>query len=70
MVGHINEKYDPCTEAHSVVYFNLPEVQKAIHVDPAHAPSKWSTCRYGSLKIYLRAYNCILLMRLIPWRVF
>ncbi|XP_050272370.1 serine carboxypeptidase II-2 [Quercus robur] len=44
MVGHIGEKYDPCTEEHSVVYFNLPLVQKALHVDPAFAPSKWSTC--------------------------
>ncbi|XP_068339232.1 serine carboxypeptidase II-2 [Pyrus communis] len=43
-VGHISQKYDPCTEAHSVVYFNLPEVQKALHVDPDHAPSKWATC--------------------------
>ena len=49
MVGHIGEKYDPCTEAHSVVYFNLPLVQKALHVDPAFAPSKWSTCRYIAL---------------------
>jgi len=44
MVGHISERYDPCTEAHSVVYFNLPEVQRALHVDLARAPSKWSTC--------------------------
>ncbi|XP_030954931.1 serine carboxypeptidase II-2-like isoform X1 [Quercus lobata] len=44
MVGHIDMKYDPCTEEHAVVYFNLPSVQKALHVDPAHAPSPWSTC--------------------------
>lgn len=51
MVGHINQKYDPCTEAHSVVYFNLPEVQKALHVDRHHAPSKWATCRYNSISL-------------------
>lgn len=44
LVGHVSEKYDPCTEKHSVVYFNLPEVQKALHVDVKHAPSKWETC--------------------------
>lgn len=52
MVGHINEKYDPCTEAHSVVYFNLPEVQKALHVDRRYAPSKWATCRYNSISLW------------------
>ncbi|KAK9274582.1 hypothetical protein L1049_021831 [Liquidambar formosana] len=44
MVGRIGEKYDPCTEKHSVVYFNLPEVQKALHVLPEAVPSKWETC--------------------------
>ncbi|KAL5840074.1 hypothetical protein ACOSQ3_012741 [Xanthoceras sorbifolium] len=44
VVGRTSEKYDPCTEKHSVVYFNRPEVQKALHVIPAVAPSKWDTC--------------------------
>ncbi|KAJ7955678.1 Carboxypeptidase [Quillaja saponaria] len=44
MVGHVSEKYDPCTEKHSTKYFNLLEVQKALHVDPDHAPVKWETC--------------------------
>ncbi|CAK7338144.1 unnamed protein product [Dovyalis caffra] len=44
MVGRVGEKYDPCTEAHSTVYFNLPEVQKALHVSPEFAPAKWETC--------------------------
>ncbi|EEF33996.1 serine carboxypeptidase, putative [Ricinus communis] len=43
-VGRVYEKYDPCTEAHSTVYFNLPEVQKALHVSKEFAPSKWETC--------------------------
>ncbi|KAG9455922.1 hypothetical protein H6P81_000430 [Aristolochia fimbriata] len=42
--GRITEKYDPCTEKHSTVYFNLPEVQNALHVSPEFAPSKWETC--------------------------
>ncbi|KDO38763.1 hypothetical protein CISIN_1g029289mg [Citrus sinensis] len=45
VVGHASEKYDPCTEKHSVVYFNQPEVQKALHVIPAVALAKWETCR-------------------------
>lgn len=44
MAGHISEAYDPCTEKHSVTYFNQPEVQKALHVNPQFAPSKWETC--------------------------
>ncbi|KAI3909717.1 hypothetical protein MKW98_014134 [Papaver atlanticum] len=43
-VARVGEKYDPCTEADSTVYFNLPEVQKALHVNPAVAPTKWKTC--------------------------
>ncbi|KAK7291935.1 hypothetical protein RIF29_07498 [Crotalaria pallida] len=43
-IGKLSEAYDPCTEKHSTVYFNLPEVQKALHVDPAHKPAKWETC--------------------------
>ncbi|GLT49586.1 hypothetical protein SLA2020_231340 [Shorea laevis] len=44
MAGRVSEKYDPCTEKHSEVYFNLPEVQKALNVLPNVAPSKWETC--------------------------
>ena len=44
MVGQISEKYDPCTEKHSEVYFHLPEVQNTIHVLAKVAPSKWETC--------------------------
>ncbi|KAH9670855.1 Carboxypeptidase [Citrus sinensis] len=46
VVGHASEKYDPCTKKHSVVYFNQPEVQKALHVIPVVAPEKWETCRW------------------------
>ncbi|XP_010447670.1 PREDICTED: serine carboxypeptidase-like 29 [Camelina sativa] len=44
MTGRVSEQYDPCTEKHTKVYFNLPEVQKALHVPPGLAPSKWDTC--------------------------
>lgn len=42
----MSESYDPCTEKHSTVYFNLPEVKKALHVNPIVASSEWETCRY------------------------
>ncbi|PIA45950.1 hypothetical protein AQUCO_01600299v1 [Aquilegia coerulea] len=44
-IGSINEKYDPCTQQYSSIYFNLPTVQKALHVNPEAAPSKWEVCR-------------------------
>uniref|UniRef100_A0A803M8Z4 Uncharacterized protein n=1 Tax=Chenopodium quinoa TaxID=63459 RepID=A0A803M8Z4_CHEQI len=44
LIGHTNEAYDPCSEKHSVVYFNNPEVQQALHVNPKFAPKKWETC--------------------------
>jgi hypothetical protein len=31
--GKMGEQYDPCTEKHSTVYFNLAEVQKALHIN-------------------------------------
>ena len=45
MIGHLNEAYDPCTERHSIVYFNQGEVQQALHVNPQFAPATWETCR-------------------------
>ncbi|KAF9590956.1 hypothetical protein IFM89_000501 [Coptis chinensis] len=36
--------YDPCTEKHSAVYFNLPEVQKALHANVTGIPYCWETC--------------------------
>ncbi|KAL6861904.1 hypothetical protein ACP4OV_017604 [Aristida adscensionis] len=43
-VGKMGEQYDPCTEKHSTVYFNLAEVQKALHVSPVIGKSTWQTC--------------------------
>eukprot|EP00252_Welwitschia_mirabilis_P007122 TRINITY_DN1821_c0_g1_i1.p1 TRINITY_DN1821_c0_g1~~TRINITY_DN1821_c0_g1_i1.p1 ORF type:complete len:513 (-),score=54.54 TRINITY_DN1821_c0_g1_i1:56-1468(-) len=36
--------YDPCTEKYSTSYFNLPDVQKALHANVTGLPYKWSTC--------------------------
>ncbi|KAK7411638.1 hypothetical protein VNO78_03073 [Psophocarpus tetragonolobus] len=43
-IGRLDAVYDPCTEKHSVVYFNRPEVQTTLHVDPDHKPATWETC--------------------------
>ncbi|PIN21895.1 Serine carboxypeptidases (lysosomal cathepsin A) [Handroanthus impetiginosus] len=43
-VGLLRRAYDPCTEQHSTVYFNRPEVQNALHVRSEHSPLKWETC--------------------------
>ncbi|KAI3996654.1 hypothetical protein MKX01_009486 [Papaver californicum] len=37
--GGICEEFDPCIEDHTSVYFNLPEVQRALHADPADMTS-------------------------------
>ncbi|GMJ11955.1 serine carboxypeptidase-like 27 [Hibiscus trionum] len=45
--GHypwIPRAYDPCTERHSKVYFNRPEVQKALHANVTGIPYQWETC--------------------------
>ncbi|GFQ06689.1 serine carboxypeptidase ii-2 [Phtheirospermum japonicum] len=44
-VGLLRRAYDPCTEQHSKVYFNLPEVQEALHVRSKNSPLKWETCK-------------------------
>jgi len=38
--------YDPCTERYSKVYFNRPEVQKALHANVTGLPYSWSACKY------------------------
>lgn len=36
--------YDPCTEKYSTEYFNLPEVQKALHANITKLSYPWKTC--------------------------
>ncbi|KAJ0093216.1 hypothetical protein Patl1_25861 [Pistacia atlantica] len=68
VVGHINEKYDPCSEKHSAVYFIRPEVQKELHVIPAVAPARWDTCRIqDSLRSVLDIYHELIHLGLRIW---
>ncbi|PHT37572.1 Serine carboxypeptidase II-2 [Capsicum baccatum] len=43
-VGYLRRSYDPCTKQHSEIYFNLPEVQEALHVHKRNSSFKWVTC--------------------------
>lgn len=36
--------YDPCTERYSTLYFNRPEVQKALHANVTSISYSWATC--------------------------
>ncbi|XP_026402197.1 serine carboxypeptidase II-2-like isoform X2 [Papaver somniferum] len=42
--GGICEEFDPCIEDHTSVYFNLPEVRRALHADPVAMTSPWEAC--------------------------
>ena len=36
--------YDPCTYDYSVIYFNRPDVQKAMHANTTGIPYPWTGC--------------------------
>ena len=38
--------YDPCTGSHSTVYYNRPEVQRALHANVTGINYPWVTCRF------------------------
>ena len=40
--------YDPCTGSHSTVYYNRPEVQRALHANVTGINYPWVTCRFRS----------------------
>ncbi|XP_074285230.1 serine carboxypeptidase-like 27 [Silene latifolia] len=40
----MSRAYDPCTERYSSEYFNLPEVQEAMHANITKVAYPWSTC--------------------------
>lgn len=45
--GHypwMTRAYDPCTERHSEIYFNIPEVQQALHANTTKISYPWKTC--------------------------
>ncbi|KAF6134650.1 hypothetical protein GIB67_002051 [Kingdonia uniflora] len=40
----MSRAYDPCTERYSKLYFNQPEVQKALHANITRISYPWDTC--------------------------
>ncbi|KAI3946764.1 hypothetical protein MKW98_003327 [Papaver atlanticum] len=43
--GGIREEFDPCIEDHTSIYFNLPEVRRALHADMVAMTSPWQACK-------------------------
>lgn len=39
-------EYDPCTESYAEIYYNRPDVQRAMHANRTAIPYKWTACRY------------------------
>ncbi|KAL9841790.1 putative serine carboxypeptidase-like 23 [Arabidopsis thaliana] len=37
-------EYDPCTESYAEVYYNRPDVQRAMHANLTSIPYKWTLC--------------------------
>ncbi|XLS65773.1 hypothetical protein HN51_025747, partial [Arachis hypogaea] len=37
-------RYDPCTEKYAEIYYNRPDVQKALHANTTGIPYKWTAC--------------------------
>lgn len=45
LLGHLRrQEYDPCTYDYSLVYFNRPDVQKAMHANTTGIPYPWVGC--------------------------
>ncbi|MED6218807.1 Serine carboxypeptidase 24 [Stylosanthes scabra] len=47
---HMISGYDPCTENYAEKYYNLPQVQKAMHANVTNIPYKWTACSDVLLK--------------------
>ncbi|KAG0604170.1 hypothetical protein M758_10G150300 [Ceratodon purpureus] len=41
---HRRQEYDPCTYDYSLIYFNRPDVQKAMHANTTGIPYEWVGC--------------------------
>lgn len=41
----MSRAYDPCTERYAKIYYNHPEVQRALHANVTGIRYPWDTCR-------------------------
>ncbi|KAF8082905.1 hypothetical protein N665_0800s0003 [Sinapis alba] len=37
-------EYDPCTQSYADIYYNRPDVQRALHANQTTIPYKWTAC--------------------------
>lgn len=44
--------YDPCSENYAEVYFNRPDVQKALHANTTGISYRWTACRYNNISTF------------------
>lgn len=44
VLGLVRQGYDPCTYDNSLIYFNRPDVQKAMHANTTGIPYPWVGC--------------------------
>ena len=52
--------YDPCTENYAEIYFNRPDVQKALHANISGIiPHNWTGCRYAKNALTKFTYNTL-----------
>jgi len=58
--------YDPCNWMYAIEYFNLPEVQKALHANETRIPYAWNTCRYRGTFVYVLFLHSLFVM---DWRM-
>ncbi|KAL0784843.1 hypothetical protein Bca101_001088 [Brassica carinata] len=42
--GILVEEEDPCTESYAEIYYNRPDVQRAMHANLTSIPYKWTVC--------------------------
>ncbi|XP_020596649.1 putative serine carboxypeptidase-like 23 [Phalaenopsis equestris] len=54
------DEYYECREKDVAAYLGLPEVQRALHVNPAKAPKKWIQCNSDVAKSYGEITNSTL----------
>jgi len=53
----LEDQYDPCTENYAEIYYNRPEVQRAMHANHTAIPYKWTACRYSHCSSTLKLLN-------------
>ncbi|CAH2061311.1 unnamed protein product [Thlaspi arvense] len=56
----VEEEEDPCTESYAEIYYNRPDVQRAMHANLTAIPYKWTACNSGMFNSWGDSDNSIL----------